>query len=156
MYPQTGFPQALGYILVFLLREILGAWLVLQVQLGPFALLLENRLLLLCPFHKETHNVFLDSSNAECCPDGCSIPFFLEWTISHHLHHCFPGPTSIPSHCATEVAPLLSPLSQYLFTRQTLHLRARTRHVVSRGPPVPAPETTLASVLPSPSTSIPP
>lgn len=118
MYPQTGFPQALGYILVFLLREILGTWLVLQVQLGPFALLLENRLLLLCSFYRETYNVFLDSSNAECCPDRCSIPFFLEWTISHHLHCCFQVPTSFPSHCATEVAPLLSPLTQSVFIHQ--------------------------------------
>lgn len=106
---RLGPTQALGCVSAFLLLRISG--LVLQVQLGHFALLLENGLCLISetkfrfihyvPFYNKIHNFLLDVFDAEYCPGMCSL-FFLEQTFSHHCaQHIVSQPYLHPkSECA--------------------------------------------------------
>lgn len=168
--------QDLGYSLAFFLGEILrGSGLVLQVQLGHFALLLENGFLPLCLISKETHNLFPDFSNAERCLDVCSMLFLLEWSFSHHLYLCcFPVPTSISSQSAYRIQLLASLLSSFIHSFNIYHADTAsqstllgihlfsghcisehsTRHLVFRRDSLSAPQKALVSVLLSPSISI--
>lgn len=130
---RLGPTQALGCVSAFLLLRISG--LVLQVQLGHFALLLENGLCLISetkfrfihfvPFYNKIHNFLLDVFDAEYCPGMCSLFFFLEQTFSHHLclTHCFPAlPSSQVRVCIPSSAPGPSCLHSFIHSFSIYHV----------------------------------